>query len=136
VLLDENAIVEAVCAYFEREGFAIVSRCTTSQQGIDIVAECSGNRWLVEAKGATSSRRGSARFDVGFSSSQAFDRVAKGVYTALELNEGKSVNDVVALAFQKLPTFEKYVTRASKALKQLDIAVFWVGDDGHVSLDR
>ncbi|MGD9979778.1 MAG: hypothetical protein AB7H66_13380 [Hyphomonadaceae bacterium] len=48
-MLDENAIVQAVCIHLQREGWEITKRCTTSQQGIDVIAERAGKRWLVEA---------------------------------------------------------------------------------------
>jgi hypothetical protein len=63
--LDENQVVDIVCAHLVSNGYFITAKCTTTQQGIDIVATKDGARLLVEAKGATSSRRGSERFEKG-----------------------------------------------------------------------
>lgn len=79
-MLNENDVVAAVCDYLKSQGYEIVQQCATTEQGIDIIArhpERSG-RLLIEAKGGTSSREGSPRYDKGFSPSQVFDRVAKG----------------------------------------------------------
>ena len=82
-MLDENAVVDAVCRHLEDEGYKILQKCLTTAQGIDIIARYpnSEGRLLIEAKGATSSRTGSARSEVGFSGNQVFDRVAKGFHT-------------------------------------------------------
>jgi hypothetical protein len=64
-MLDENLVVEAVCKYLEVEGYVIEMKRTTIQHGIDIVAtrtSSGAGRLLIEAKGATSAREGSARY--------------------------------------------------------------------------
>ena len=47
-MLTENAVVDAVAAYLEKRGWRIVSKCTTIQTGIDIVAEQNQRRLPVE----------------------------------------------------------------------------------------
>jgi hypothetical protein len=91
---------------------------------------------LIEAKGATSSRPGSERFDLGFSPTQVFDRVAKGAYTAMELRGRKKDGECIALAFPSSPMFENYVGRISRTLKDLDIVVLWVDPDRKVRWER
>jgi len=58
-MLNENDVIAAVCDHLKALGYRIVSRCTTTDQGIDIVAEhpTKAERLLIEAKGATSPRR-------------------------------------------------------------------------------
>src|SRR5204863_7725954 len=85
--VDENTVISAVCTHLANNGYEIRQRLHTSEQGVDILAreQITGRDLVVEAKGATSSREGSEGFGKGFTRSQVFDRVAKGVFTALEL---------------------------------------------------
>ena len=80
-------VIPTVCDHLQTLGYRIVSRCTTTDQGIDIVAEhlTGAERLLIEAKGGTSAREGSARFDKGFNTSQVRHQVAHGFYTAASL---------------------------------------------------
>ena len=72
-MLDENAVVDAVCRFLGQHGYSIKSRCSTAERGIDVCAEKSatGQRIHVEAKGATSSRPTSPRFGKPYTQSQA-----------------------------------------------------------------
>jgi len=103
-MLNENDVVKAVCSHLERGGYVIRQRCTTKQHGIDIIAQKeTGKRLLIEAKGATSSRDGSARFGKNFTDNQVWDRVAKGFYTAVCLHSAHSKSgDRVGLALPAL----------------------------------
>jgi Holliday junction resolvase-like predicted endonuclease len=85
--MDENAVVESVCLRMEEAGYKILERCTTTMQGIDVVAHdpSKDHHYYVEAKGGTSSRIGSARFGHEYTQSQVFDRVAKGIFTCMQL---------------------------------------------------
>jgi Holliday junction resolvase-like predicted endonuclease len=85
--MDENAVVNATCKYLEQQGFVISQRLSTVERGVDIIAEeiSTGCKILIEAKGGTSSMEGSARFGKPYTQTQVFDRVAKGVFTCLQL---------------------------------------------------
>ena len=66
--------------------------------------------WL---SGSTSSRAGSPRHSKPFTNSQVFDRVAKGVYTAIAgLNTGADS----CLAFPDEPMFLRYVEPDEESL--------------------
>lgn len=134
-MLDENEIVDAVCNYLVAKGYTIIERLRTTQHGIDITAKQSSEtgRLLIEAKGGTSTRLGSARFGRSYDTSQVFDRVAKGLYTAAKMRcEHWKNNDKVALAFPDTDTFRKYVDPISPVLKKLEISVFVVSPDKRV----
>ena len=84
--MDENDVVNETCKYLEAHGFLVSQRLSTIERGVDIVAkDASGCTLLVEAKGGTSSREGSARFGKAYTQTQVFDRVAKGVFTCFQL---------------------------------------------------
>jgi hypothetical protein len=52
-LLNEDEVVGIACEYVRQHGWNIVHRLKGNQSGIDIVAERSGRRLLIEAKGCT-----------------------------------------------------------------------------------
>jgi hypothetical protein len=127
--MDENAIVNAVCERLVRDGCEIVSRCTTTQRGIDVVARATnGQHFYVEAKGGTSTREGSARFGKTYSPSQIFDRVAKGVFTCLQLrSKHPNVSDErVVLALPDDQRFRVYVESVDSQLRAVAIEVWFV----------
>lgn len=65
-MLTENDVIDAVCAELFRHGWMIKTTAITRQRGDDIVAEKDGTTLIVEVKGATSSKSGSARHGVEF----------------------------------------------------------------------
>jgi len=129
IVLDENQVVKAVCKYLERDGYSILEFRSTIQKGVDIVAKNKRNGSIIaiEAKGGTSSRNGSARYGRPYSATQVFDRVAKGVYTAmLHLCERPNQCKQVGLAFPDTWTFRKYLEPLLPLFAKLQIAVFLV----------
>ena len=133
-MLNENDVVTAVCCYLESGGYEILQRCSTTDQGIDIVAKHPSNigRLLVEAKGGTSAREGSARFEKEFNRSQVFDRVAKCLYTAAHMDTARNSDDRVAMAFPDTPLFRDYLGRIKVVTDKLNFSVFLVGQDHSV----
>jgi len=128
--MDENAVVESVCTKLHAEGCDILSRCTTKQRGIDIVARkrSNGHHYYVEAKGSTSSRSGSNRFGKPYTQSQLFDRVAKGVFTCLQLREKHrdQEKEHVVLALPEGKRVRSYVTSVSVQLEAMGIEVWFL----------
>lgn len=65
-LFDENAVVDAVASFLAASGYAIVQRRYGHERGIDLIARRDPPRsrllYVVEARGGTSSRSGSAKF--------------------------------------------------------------------------
>jgi hypothetical protein len=127
--MDENRIVELVCARLVAMGCEIDQRLTTTEKGIDVVAHSleSGHTFFVEAKGGTSSRDGSARFGRTYSLSQVFDRVAKGVFTCHELRVKFSnrENEHVVLAVPDTKDFRTYLEPVLGQLKSAGIDVWF-----------
>jgi len=132
-VLNENDVVNAVCRYLEGSGYKVLQRCSTTNQGIDIIAKHPSElgRLLVEAKGGTSAREGSARFEKGFNRSQVFDRVAKCFYTAAEMHT-ENANDSIAMAFPDTPLFRDYLGRIKTVTDKLGFPVFVVNENSSV----
>jgi hypothetical protein len=125
-----------LCTHLTEQGYAIEQRLHTKQHGTDIIARetSSGRRLYVEAKGATSSREGSARFGKGFDGNQVFDRVAKGVYTGLCLcaDHPDRESEDVALAFPDSPQFRKRLGPIRQQLRDAGVTVFLAATGGRV----
>lgn len=129
-MLNENQIVEAVCKYLKQNGYEIISSCTTTQKGIDIIAESKGlqKKLLIEAKGGTSSKEGTIRFGKPFNANQVFVRVSKAFYTAVKTSIENKKSDV-GIAFPDTNHFRKYLLDIKSTLDQLNINVFLVKSD-------
>lgn len=132
-MLDENAVVRAIATWLEELGWTIESTCTTTMHGDDIVARMDEARLVVEVKGETSSRPGSARSGRPFDGKQVESRLAKAVLRCLE---SLSADDSTLTAMG-LPDNDAYRNRVhsiEKTINRLGIVVMWVAQDGHVSL--
>jgi len=127
-MLNENEVIEAVCGHLQSEGYEILQRCSTTEQGTDIIAKRpnQAGRLLIEAKGGTSAREGSPRYKKGFSRSQVFDRVAKAFYTAACMSSEAHGEDTVALALPDTMQFREFVARMKAAVDALQIRIYLV----------
>jgi hypothetical protein len=132
-VLTEDAVVAAVRRLLERHGWKILVHATAIQHGHDLVAERDNQRLIIEAKGAGSSKEGTARFGRLFTSNQVFDHVAKAVLKALRVvTEGRAWGGV---AFPDNANHHLQIDQIRTALDQLQVAIFWVRDDGTVSVE-
>jgi len=133
-MLDENDVVDLVCSCLVKRGFQIKQKLDASQQGIDIIAESSDKKfeYLIEAKGETSSRPGSERFEKPFNANQVHSHVAKGFYKGAELYSEyhSDKSKVIILAFPDTSHFRKYTGRIKSSLDSLGIRVLWVNEIG------
>ena len=135
-MLNENDVIEAVCAYLPSQDYRVVGKKKTTQQGTDIVAmNHSGARLFVEAKGETSSKRKSARYGKPFNASQLFDHTAKALYTTTKLR-CLHPQDHVALAFPAHAPIRTLTLPIMPALALLRIDVLWVNPQGEVFWEK
>ncbi len=130
---DENKVIDAVCKYLSAGGYEIIQKLRTIEHGVDVIAEHPEThvRVLVEAKGGTSSRDGSERFGKPYTQTQVFDRVAKGIFTCLQMRtENRDKNAVrVILAIQEKPEyFKKYISKVISSLETVGIEVWYAKD--------
>ena len=81
-LLTENEVVDAVCSWLEKKRFHDIERRTTKERGKDIVAHLpsSNGEFWIEAKGATSARLGSRRYDVASIAGRSGTHCQRGVH--------------------------------------------------------
>ena len=128
---DENAVVTAICDYLSAEGFEIEQQLLTTERGVDVVAKHPQTkvRAFVEAKGGTSSRKDSERYGKPYTPSQVFDRVAKGIFTCLQLrteNPDKNAVRVILAIPEKPAHFKRYIATVSPGLESAGIEVWFV----------
>jgi hypothetical protein len=128
--MDENAVVNVTCKRLESQGFIILKRCSTSERGIDIIAEDSstGRKLLVEAKGGTSSKGSSISFGIPYNSNKVRHQVAMGVFTCIKLRAEHPDRGRyrVMLAVPDSPSFRNYLEPILSELKVIDVEAIFV----------
>lgn len=136
-MLNENDVVNAVCEWLVQNGYQVDGRSYTAQHGVDIVARKStgdAHELLIEAKGATSSKEGTARFGQPFTDSQQLDHVAKALFECLRVySQTGSRSGVIrrpGIALAETRRHLSLIEGVWPALKNLGIVVFWVKPDG------
>ena len=135
--MTENDVVHAVANHLQSAGFRIENKLTTQQRGVDIEAthESTGQRLLVEAKGGTSSKPGTNRYGLEFSSGQAESHVSRAFFTAARLRQKHAnENAVIGLAFPDDGKHRALISKILDSLSLLDIVVFFVAEDGQIEL--
>lgn len=131
--LTEDQVIDAVSEYLESRSWRVITRATAIQRGDDLVVECNSERLIIEAKGAGSSKVGTARYGKTFNSGQVFDHVAKAVLKALRVVTVGEARAGIALPGDAAHRGE--VARIRAALERLDIVVFWVDERGTVTVE-
>ncbi len=133
LMLTEDRVVDAVCRKLVEDGYSIVQRASAVQHGYDIVARKDGRDFVIEAKGAGSSKSGTARYGMEFNGGQVFDHVAKAVLKAMRIVSADTARAGVALPDNQLHRRE--VEQVASALRRAGVAVFWVNDLDEVRVD-
>lgn len=132
-VLTEDEVIDAVRDYLVARSWRIVARATAIQRGDDLVAERDGERLVIEAKGAGSSKPGTARFGKTFNKGQVFDHVGKAVLKAMRVVSAGAYRAGVALPGDAAHRAE--VAKIRAALERLCVAVFWVDENRAVTVD-
>ncbi len=133
-MLYEDDVVAAVVAYLRADGWKIESTALATQHGDDIVATRSGERLVVEAKGEGSSKSHTTRFGTSFTKQQASVHIAVAVLRSMRVvSEGTST---AAIALPAVDSHRREVDRVATALSKTGIWVFWVAQDGVVTLTK
>lgn len=137
-MLFEEKVIEFVCKYLNECDFAIVQRLSTKEQGDDIIAVKPEFKLIIEAKGASSSNPNSSRYGKGFNYNQVKTHVGAALYKVSEIltreqNNGEHV--VVGIALPDNEYHRRCINKISLVIRQLDIVLFWVKEDGDVEIE-
>jgi hypothetical protein len=126
-VLTENDVVKAVATHLTSKGYRIESALSTIQHGVDIVAiHMKSKRVLrVEAKGGTSSKKGTNRFGKPFTRSQAQCHISVAFYYAAKLRQ-KYHGHRVAMAFPDDECHRMLIGDIKSTLDTLEIGVYFV----------
>lgn len=127
-MLDENQVIRVLCNHLTKQGYKIEQQLKTSEKGIDVIARDSrkNRTLLIEAKGGTSSRKGSPRYGRPYTTSQKFDRAAKGVYTAIKTASNLGRREISCLAVPEDEMFHQYLDPILPLMSRLGIRIFFV----------
>ncbi|WP_426668064.1 hypothetical protein ACPPVU_18440 [Mucilaginibacter sp. McL0603] len=88
-MLTENKIVDNLSNYLAKNGYIIRNSCTTTQRGIDLIAENKNEILYIEAKGETSSKEGSNRFGLTFNQNQVKTHVSRAILASMIVLQDK-----------------------------------------------
>ena len=125
----EMDVINAVCSYLQSRGYNIRRRVKkVTDKGNDIEAIAPDYTELyIEAKGSTSSQKGSARYGKEFNNNQKTDHVAKAVLKALSYVSTKKLGGI---ALPDDHVHQEIVKEVESVLKQVGIRVFFVDPVG------
>lgn len=132
--MDENDVVNITCHRLESQGLIILQRCSTSERGIDIIAEdvSKGHKILIEAKGGTSSKESSVSFGIPYNSNKVRHQVAMGVFTCIKLRAAYPDRNHyrVMLAVPDSVLFRTYLEPVLSELRRIDVEAMFVTESG------
>jgi len=133
-VLYEDDVVNSVVDRLRADGWQIESTALATQHGDDIVATRGEERLIVEAKGEGSSKPHTSRYGKPFNQGQAATHVGVAVLRSLRVvSEGTSK---AAIALPDVPSHRREVDRVAAALSKVGVLVFWVEQDGTVTVQR
>lgn len=130
-MLNENDVINYLCDYLQNKGYTIIQQLNTNEKGIDIIAEKDGSTFAIEAKGATSSKEQTNRYNKPFSRSQAKHHIAMAIYKCCEISD-KGVYDSVGIALPNDKNHSDIVSRVCKSITKFGFKLFLVNEDGTV----
>ncbi len=133
-MLDENDVISAVCSHLKNQSWEIRQGLHTTEKGIDIIAKnkITGQQLLIEAKGGTSSKKGSKLYGKPFTQPQVINRVSKGFFTAAKLRDQIKNSGKIYLALPDTTNFRKYIEQIKSFLLKLEVKIFWVDESKKV----
>ena len=88
-LLDENDVIQYLISFLVKKGYGLVSSCITTKRGYDIVMQKGGRDLYIEAKGETSSKDNTNRYNKPFTHSQKKHHVAMAIFKTLQTKSEK-----------------------------------------------
>lgn len=132
-VLTEDDVIDAVRDFLFERGWELVSRATAIQRGEDLVMEAHAERLIIEAKGAGSSKLGTARYGNVFNKRQVFDHVGKAILKALRV--ASSGEAVAGVALPDNADHRHEIDLVRPALHRAGIIVFWVAEDRTTRVD-
>jgi hypothetical protein len=137
--MNENDVIAELKKHLQSQNYTLVSECSTTMQGKDLVMKKSNHEIWIEAKGKTSSRELSSRYGLDFNDAQCHDHFSRAFFKACEMRDetkrsGRNIR--IAMAFAHTKHYQKYCDRTNDTRKELGIGLFWVKETGVVEESR
>ena len=130
-MIFEDSVIDAVITHLKKKGYKILERSNVNQQGYDLVAEYNRKKLFIEAKGQTSSKKGTKRYGKEFNSGQKFDHVAKAILKAIQvLNQETGSESGIALPND--PGHIRLVESVLPSMRKIGLKIFLVDEIGNV----
>ena len=120
-MLTENEVIDAVAEHLQKCGWQVVHTSNTHERGHDILAMKGETTLAIEAKGGTSSKPGSSRYEHGFDSGQKRAHVAAALFKAATVFSAGRYRPGIAI-----PSDDRHLTliqAVGSALDALHVAV-------------
>ena len=129
MVITEMDVIEAVCSYLKDDGYTIKQALEPTRKGIDIIAveEGTGERFYVEAKGASSSRSQSNRYGKPSKLSQVKTHDARAFYMAASFHRLGTESLRIGIALPNTDLHRDLIEEIRHAVEVLNIEVFFVG---------
>jgi Holliday junction resolvase-like predicted endonuclease len=131
-MLTENDIVNILAKHLENKGYAIKQTLTTSQTGIDLIAENDKEILFVEAKGETSSKQSTNRYGLGFDSNQIKSHVSRAILASMIVLQSKPAGPKTNVAIALPDNHRDIILKITNPLKSLGIKVYLITGDRKV----
>ncbi len=134
--LSENDVCAAVSKYLEERGFRARWR-KAGQPGYDIDAthEITGQRWIIEAKGATSSFAGSKQHGRPYGQNGAYNGVSQAFWMACHWTSKPALKDAnLGMAIPAGKHFDSHSHPIERVCQLLGITIFRVSSDWSVEV--
>lgn len=129
-MFTEDQVVLRTCDWLRAQGCEIKSHCLGTAKGDDIVATLpSGERLLVECKGAMSPRSGE-----GFSGHYAWSMSAGALFNTIRAIEQSNDKTLFALALPFVDTYRTLFVSLRSFCVRNRIYIFWLTEAGVIDV--
>jgi Holliday junction resolvase-like predicted endonuclease len=131
-MLTENDVIKFVSLYLKNNGYNILETKNTTEKGIDIVADHpKKGKCFVEAKGETSSQKGSSKYGEPFDKSQIKTHIGAALLMSFQIKQkNENSNIFIALPYEKRHL--EIIDSIRNCLIKTDIKVLFVKNDGSI----
>jgi len=134
-MLTEYEVIKCVCNFLETHYFYINQQLKENERGDDIIASNKKNQKIyIEAKGQTSSKKGSNRYGKAFSSAQILTHISGALYRAISMKE--KYCSYVGIALPETKNHILRIQNIHNTLETINIEIFWVRSDGTVRVEN
>lgn len=131
-MLTENDVIGAVADYLRKSGYSIQQQLNTSQKGIDVEAKHpQKGLYLVEAKGATSSKPTSNRYGIEFNSNQIKTHIGVALLKSFQTLQA-TPDATVAIALPNNHRHRNVISSMETPIRNSGIKILLVNSNGSI----